>query len=334
MKTLALIGAGGIGRQWADAIKKQKGVRLKVVVDVNIKGAEEIASAFPNCIVSSDWRDVARDKNIDAVVVATPHKWLAPISFGMLQAGKHVLCEKPCGVNPGEVRKNVASAQKKRVIYMPGFNHRFHPSYAEARKIFEKGGIGEATFVRARYGFGGRPGYNKEWRFKKSIAGGGELFDQGVHMIDMSRWFLGDMKDIYGFAENMFWGGDVEDNGFALLRTSQGKVAQIHASWTNWDWVHSFELYGTKGYLIIGGLDKRYHGPEWLVWGRRDKTFARPVEKRFEYPNETKFDSLERELAAFVKATNGKRVDIPNGEDALKTMEIVEKIYRVSHGKH
>ncbi len=328
--TVALVGAGGIGRQWADAIRKTSGVHLGMVVDVNLKGAEEIANTFPACAFSNDWRDAAKDKNIDAFVVGTPHNLLAPISRGALMAKKHVLSEKPCGVNPREVESNVKAARKSKRIYMPGFNHRYHPAYMKAREIFEKGGIGKATFIRARYGFGGRPGYNKEWRFKKSIAGGGELFDQGVHMIDMCRWFLGDFKNIHGFAQNMFWGGDVEDNGFALMRTAKGQVAQIHVSWTNWDWVHSFELYGDKGYLVIDGLDRRYHGPERIVWGRRDKTFARPIEKRFEYPNETKHDSLERELAAFRDAVHGKKNGIPTGDDALGTMKIVEKIYQQS----
>lgn len=325
--TLALIGAGGIGKQWADAIRKTKGVELRLVVDVNMKGAEEIAKNFKDCFVSSDWGDAVRSKNIDALLVATPHKWLAPISYAALTAKKHVLSEKPSGINRKEVERNVKAARKNKLVYMPGFNHRYHAAYLKAREIFGKGGIGTITFIRARYGFGGRPGYNKEWRFKKSIAGGGELFDQGVHMIDMCRWFMGDFKNIYGFAQNMFWGGEVEDNGFALMRTAKGQVAQIHVSWTNWDWVHSFELYGDKGYVLIDGLDRRYHGPERLVWGVRDKTFARPVEKRFEYLNETKFDSLERELAAFREAIAGKRNGIPTGDDALATMKIVEKIY-------
>jgi len=328
--TLALIGAGGIGRQWADAIRKTSGIELRMVVDVNLKGAEEIANTFEDCAVSNDWHDAMEDKKIDAVIVATPHKWLAPISYGALAAKKHVLSEKPCGVNPREVEKNVKAAKKHKRIYMPGFNHRYHPAYMRAREIVNKGGIGTITFIRARYGFGGRPGYNKEWRFKKSIAGGGELFDQGVHMIDMCRWFMGEFKNIHGFAQNMFWGGDVEDNGFALMRTAKGQVAQIHVSWTNWDWVHSFELYGNKGYIVIDGLDRRYHGPERLVWGRRDKTFARPVEDRIEYPNETKHDSLERELAAFRDAIYGKKNGIPTGADALGTMRIVEKIYKAS----
>jgi predicted dehydrogenase len=330
---LALVGAGGIGKQWAEAIRRTRGIKLAAVVDVNLAGAKEIATTFSDCAATSDWHDVTRDASIDAVLVATPHKWLAPISYGALAAKKHVLCEKPCGINLHEVEKNMKIARKNKMVYMPGLNHRYHPAYLKAREIFDRGGIGRAMFIRARYGFGGRPGYNKEWRFKKDIAGGGELFDQGAHMIDMACWFLGDIKDVHGFAEHMFWKGEVEDNGFALLRTRSGQVAQIHVSWSNWDWVHSFEFYGDKGYLIIDGLDKRYHGPERLVWGVRDKTFAHPIEKKFAYPDETKYDSLQRELAAFVGAVQGgvargKKLGIPTGEDAYAAMQIIEKIYR------
>ncbi len=334
---LALIGAGGIGKQWAEAVHKIANIELAVVVDVDVAGAKKIAELFPNCVVTTDWHDVMRDVSINAVLVATPHKWLAPISYGALAAKKHVLCEKPCAINPREVEKNVKIAKKNKLVYMPGLNHRYHPAYMKAREIFDRGGIGTATFIRARYGFGGRPGYNKEWRFKKDIAGGGELFDQGFHMIDMAHWFLGDFKDVRGFVQNMFWKREVEDNVFELLRTRGDQVAQIHVSWSNWDWIHSFELYGDKGYLIIDGLDQRYHGPERLLWGVRDATFAHPVEERFTYPDETKHDSLKRELEAFadavcadVSARRTKRTAVPTGEDALATMQIIEKIYKHS----
>ncbi len=103
-------------------------------------------------------------------------------------------------------------------------------------------------------GSGGRQGYNKEWRFNKKTAGGGELLDQGVHMLDISRWFLGELAEIQGFTPNLYWGGGVEDNAFVTARAKGGAIAQIHASWTNWDWIHCFEIFGTKGYIRIDGF--------------------------------------------------------------------------------
>src|SRR5271157_3677540 len=250
---LALIGAGGIGHLWVQGIKEAKEITLCAVADINEARAIDIAQDVSGCIAVKDWHKILVDKNIDAVLVATPHKWLAPISFAALEARKHVFCEKPSGVTAAEIKKNIVLAKQKNLVYMPGFNHRYHPAYMKAREIFEKGGIGKADFVRGRYGFGGRPGYGKEWRFSRRIAGGGELLDQGMHMIDMARWFLGDFEKVCGFAENFFWGGDVEDNGFLLMRTKTGQVASLHVSWTNWEWVHSFEIFGDKGYLLIDG---------------------------------------------------------------------------------
>ncbi|MDO8728305.1 MAG: Gfo/Idh/MocA family oxidoreductase [bacterium] len=332
---LALIGAGSMGRLWAKAIKETKGVVPRVVIDIDEKSALSISQRFPGCIAVKDWHKILANNDIDAVLVTTPHKWLAPISLAALKAGKHVFCEKPSGVTVAEVTRNIILAKKKNLVYMPGFNHRYHPAYMKAREIFEKGGIGEANFIRARYGFGGRPGYNKEWRFNKEVAGGGELLDQGVHMIDMARWFLGDFEKIYGFAENFFWGGDVEDNGFLLMRTKKGQVASIHVSSTNWEWVHSFEIFGDKGYLLIDGLDQRYNGPEQLTWGKRDKTFARPQDEKYVFEKEQKHDAMRREMENFVRAIHGGapvRKLFPRGEDARAALKLVEKIYKNKHG--
>lgn len=333
--SLALVGAGGIGKIWAEGIREAGNIDLKIIIDVNEENAKEIAKNFPGARIAKDVAEALKDSGIEAVLVATPHKWLAPISYVALDAGKHVFCEKPSGITADEVKKNIDLAAKKNLVYMPGFNHRYHPAYMKAREIFEKDGIGKLDFIRARYGFGGRPGYNKEWRFNKDIAGGGELLDQGMHMIDAARWFLGDFEKIHGFAENFFWGGNVEDNAFLLMRTKDGKVASIHVSWTNWEWVHSFEIYGEKGYLIIEGLDTRYKGPERLIWGRRDHTFARPEEETFTFPDERKHHSFRREIENFAAAIRGDaavRKNFPRGEDAYAVLKVVEKIYETGNG--
>jgi predicted dehydrogenase len=327
---LALIGAGGIGKVWAAGTKKTNVFAVRYVVDVDSKKAEDIAKDFPGCKVVATSDEALADPALDAVIVATPHNSLAKISKAAFEAGKHVLCEKPGGISAQEVAENCALAKEKKLIYMIGLNHRYHPGYMRAKQLLDEGAFGELSFVRARYGFGGRPGYQNEWRFKKEIGGGGELIDQGMHMIDISRWFLGEFVDVRGFSENFFWGGEVEDNGFLLLRTKDHKVSSIHVSWTNWEWVHSFEVFGKEGYAIVEGLDQRYRGPERITIGKRDETFAKPVETIETFQDEKKDDSFARELVAFEKAIRGEAIDIPRGEDIQKALEIVEKIYATS----
>ena len=325
---IALVGAGGIGKIWASAFKKISSVVLRCVIDVNEQSAKDIAAQFDGCVHGTKWEDVVQQNDIDAVVVATPHNLLASVSKGFLEAGKHVLCEKPGAVDVLSLIRNTELAAKKKLVYMIGFNHRFHAAFAEAKRRLVAGEVGEAMFIRARHGFGGRPGYEKEWRLQKAVSGGGELIDQGVHMIDLARWFLGDFADVKGFAEKMYWKSDVEDNGFALLRTNDHKVAQIHVSWTQWDWIHSFEIMCTNGYLLIEGLDGRYRGPEKLVIGKHDPQSGQfPKEETIVYKDEKKEDSFARELAAFSDGVSGKDADIPRGGDAIATLSIVETIY-------
>jgi predicted dehydrogenase len=326
---LVLIGAGGIGKQWASGIKRSDTVELAAVVDADIERAKALATEYGSCPSFTDWTWVAEVPGVDGAIVAVPHNMLAPITKGVLEKGKHVLCEKPAGISAAEVAANIALAKSKKLVYMTGFNHRYHPAFAEAKKRFGAGEIGEIMFIRARHGFGGRPGYEKEWRFSKKIGGGGEFIDQGMHMIDLARWFMGEFVDVKGFAENFFWGGEVEDNGFALLRTKERRVAQIHVSWTQWDWLHSYEIFGTKGYLLVDGLDQRYHGPEKLTIGHADARSGKfPTEEVVTYGEEQKDDSLRREAEDLARAIRGDKVGIARGEDAKAVLEIVEKIYR------
>src|SRR5207237_7906533 len=118
------------------------------------------------------------------------------------------------------------------VLVKVGFNHRFHPAFRKARTLFDAGAIGPLLYIRARYGHGGRLGYEREWRADPRLSGGGELLDQGVHLIDLARWFAGDFTQVTGHVASYFWPIPVADNAFALLTTAGGQAALLHPSWT------------------------------------------------------------------------------------------------------
>lgn len=325
---LALIGAGGIAHKWVKAIAKTKKCALKLVMDVDLNKAGLLAENCKNCNATSKFENVLSRSDIDAVIIAVPNKFSAKISRESLRAGKHVLCEKPGAVNSREVKSVIATAEKHKGVYMVGFNHRFHSAFLQAKKFFDKGEIGQPLFVSARYGFGGRAGYNKEWRFNKKISGGGEVIDQGVHMIDLARLFLGEFSEVKAYTPNLFWGGKIEDNGFILLKTPRSQVASIHVSWTNWKWIHSFEIMGTQGYLRIDGLDQRYNGPERLTLGRRDPVFKKPPqEKTVIFKKEQAEDSFARQLREFLSAITEKRRPVPSGYDAYEVLKVIDEIY-------
>jgi predicted dehydrogenase len=209
-------------------------------------------------------------KDVDVVIVSTINKSLVPISVKALQRGKHVLCEKPPGRNLEETKHLCGVAAQSKSKLKVGFNHRHHPAISKAKELIDPGKMGPLYYLRCFYGHGGRPGYDKEWRAAKELSGGGELLDQGIHVADLFRWFLGELEEVYGNTPTYFWNMDVEDNAFALFRTGKNQIALLHTSWTQWKNRFTFEIFGEAGYLIVEGLGGSY-GTETLRIGRRKK---------------------------------------------------------------
>jgi predicted dehydrogenase len=324
---IALIGAGAMGTRWLEGIHNTKSVRLVAVCDKKKVRAEKAAQNISPCAIHKDFVRIAKRDDIDAAIIVLPHNLLAQASRVFLEHGKHVLCEKPGGVKSKDIQKNIEIARKKRLRYMVGFNHRFHDGFAKAKKFFDKGVIGKPLFIRAKYGFGGRSDYTMEWRLKKEF-GGGELTDQCVHIIDLARWFLGTPRKVCGFAEDLFWKSGVEDNAFVVMKHKGNTLSSLHASWSMWKANHVFEIYGTKGYLVIDGLGKKYKGElggaEKLIVGARTKDYK---EKEKIIKCETNANvSLAKELKEFVSAIRERREPSPSAKDAFEVLKITEKI--------
>src|SRR4051794_40692195 len=186
---LAIVGCGLIGRKRAAALGEH---RLVACADAVPSLADRLAAQHPGCLATSDYRQAIERPDVDAVVVSTTNDVLTTAAIAAVEAGKHVLVEEPSARNAPEVRPLLAAAERQGVVVKVGFNHRFHPSFQKARQIFDDGELGELLYIRARYGHGGRLGYEREWRANPKIAGGGEMLDQGVHLIDLARWFCGD----------------------------------------------------------------------------------------------------------------------------------------------
>jgi predicted dehydrogenase len=264
---------------------------------------------------------------VDAVIVSTTNDSLAPVTLAAIQLGRHVIVEKPAARGSSELLPVVDLASRSHVHVQVGFNHRYHPAFRKARQIYESGALGELMFIRGRYGHGGRLGYEREWRADPKIAGGGELMDQGVHLIDLARWFLGDFVHVTGWSKTFFWDMPVEDNGFLLLRTARDKAAWLQVSCTEWKNMFSFEIYGRLGKLQIDGLGGSY-GVERLSHYRMLPQMGPPETTIWEYPGEDL--SWELELQDFEDAVRGQRTGAPGLNDALATLEVVETIYRTS----
>ena len=320
---VGIIGAGLQGRRRAQALK-EAGDKLVIVADTQVERAKLLAKAM-GCQATDNWESVATRDGIETVVVCTPPHLHESMCTPALKSGKHVLCEKPLAQTTEDAQSMVDSAQENGVKLKCGFNHRHHPGIVQARKWFDGGVIGELSFIRCRYGICGRDGYEKEWRMNADISGGGELMDQGMHVIDLCRWFMGEFNQVLGFTANSFWDtAPVEDNAFALLRTEIGQIASFHVSWTQWKNLFSFELLGKDGYVVVEGLGGSY-GTERAVLGRRVplKPFR---EEATEFRSEDR--SWYEEWKEFTSAIKNNREPLGGGRDGLEALKLAQTIYR------
>jgi predicted dehydrogenase len=318
---VGLIGAGRQGLRRANAIKAA-GDKLVVVADVNLKAAKSIANEM-KCEAVKNWEEVVTRKDIDIIVVTTPNHLHAPISISALQNGKHVLCEKPLARTIREAEGMVDAARANKTKLKCGFNLRHHPAVQQAWTWFDEKRIGELMFLRCCYGICGRTGYDNDWRANPNIAGGGELLDQGIHALDLFRWFAGSFNQVYCSTAKMFWNTQVEDNAFVLLRTAKGQIASLHTSWTQWKNQFTFEIFGKDGYIVVDGLGGSY-GVERAKLGR--KSFTAPFsEEVVEYRKEDV--SWLEEWKEFVKAIKEDRAPLGNGVDGLEALKLVCAAY-------
>lgn len=295
--------------------------------DLQLSRAQKMSAQSPGCEATDSVEAAVASAKVDVVMVATLNSSLAPIALQAARAGKHVLIEKPGAIRVQDIDELEAAARSKGVLVRVGYNHRYHPACLKALEIYGRGELGAMMFVRGRYGQGGRLGYDKEWRADPQLSGGGELIDQGVHLIDLARIFLGDFVTVEGHATTSFWNMPVDDNAFLSLRTAEGQTAWLHASCSEWKNLFSLEIYGRNGKLHWEGLGGSY-GMERLTWHKMLPEMGPPETTIFEYPRGD--ESWKIEMTEFFEDIRLKRTPVPGLKEARAALDVVEKIYRQS----
>jgi predicted dehydrogenase len=324
MLTVGIIGAGLIGQKRAANLA---GAKLVAVTDQVPERAATLGKSA-NAAVIKDWKTLIERKDIDAVIVSTTHDALASCAISALENGKHVLVEKPAGRSSQDLLRLSQTAQRTKMVLRVGFNHRFHPGFQKAKALLDQGAVGPLMYIRARYGHGGRLGYEREWRADPKVSGGGELIDQGIHLIDLCRWLGGEWRLGWGTAKTYFWPMPVEDNGFLYLESlDRRRSAFLHASCTEWKNLFDFEIFGKTGKLEITGLGLSY-GPEELRYYRMKPEMGPPELQTFTFADEDV--SWATEFQAFQDEISGKKTDLGTLEDALFAMDIVSQTYSLS----
>ena len=320
---VAIVGCGLIGRKRAAALGSDD---LLACFDTDPAAAGALAEEHGAEVPAELGPLLSLD--LDVVIVATPHDQLAPIAISALEAGAHVLVEKPAGLGVRDVDAIGAAADSAGRRVKVGFNHRFAPGIERAVTEAHSGRFGEVMFARARYGHGGRLDYEQEWRLRPEISGGGELVDQGMHLIDLFHWLLGPLPLHSTLMRTHFWEAPVEDNViFTLAQPGRSAPwASAHVSWTEWKNMFSLEIYCRTGKLQVDGLARSY-GPQRLTIHAMNPELGPPNTEVVEYPEEDA--SWEREWAHFHGAlmASDDRELLGDIEAARYAWTIVEEAY-------
>lgn len=320
---VGIIGCGLIGGKRAVSLGDLG--KLVACSDINFDRAKSFASKY-DCRPIPEWRDLLRDEQIDVVIISTLHDSLVEISCEAMLAGKNVLIEKPGARNVEEFQKIIETQKITNKFVHIGFNHRYHRAILKARALVDQGAIGELMFIRARYGHGARVGYENEWRAKKELSGGGELIDQGPHLIDLASWFLGDFNEVSGFADTFYWNMEVDDNAFMVLRTLDKKTAFLHVSCTEWKNLFSFEIYGKTGKIEVNGLGGSY-GLERVALYKMLPAMGPPETTVWEYPMADNSWELENN-SFFNKIIKKDNKNITSSlMDTSKVLDVIGRIY-------
>ena len=317
----AVIGCGLIGKKRALALPDY--VELIGCFDEVTSAAESFATEF-NTTNFLSLGELLEIQDLSFVVIATRHDSLHSLAIDALNAGKHVFIEKPGAINHFEFTKVSELARRNNLKVHVGYNHRHHPALKKAYQLSNNGSIGQIMFLRGRYGHGGRLGYEKEWRADKSKSGGGELIDQGTHLIDLSIGFLGELTLDYAATPNYFWPMAVEDNVFMSLKNNSGNIAFLQASCTEWKNMFSVEIYGQSGKIEISGLGRSY-GLETLTFHKMLPEMGPPITETWNFPEPDY--SWAVEMCEFIDdlLTGSNKSD--NLDSSLEVLRVIGEIY-------
>jgi predicted dehydrogenase len=322
---VGLIGCGLVGRKRAAALPE--GAPLVAAFDRDISRAQAVAAAqAPSAAVAASVEALVGRDDIGLVIVATQHCDLPDLAVAALRAGRHVLVEKPGAADVAGARMIASQARTADRIARVGFNHRFHPSMLATRAIIDADPYGPILHIRARYGHGGRLGYEREWRADPLISGGGELIDQGTHLIDLTRFLVGDVSLAFSELRTSFWPMQVEDNAFLAVRSDTGVFAWLHASWTEWKNLFSVEITFQTAKIEITGLGGSY-GTETLTRYEMSPEMGPPACHRQQWsaPDDSWRLELDDVIATIEGSTNALGAGI---DDAVAALSIVDAAYR------
>ena len=323
----AIIGCGVVGKRRKNFITKNKNYELVAVSDICFK---KKFLKKNNISYYKKYLDLLNSENLDSVFITLPNYLASKVTIECIRKKIHVFCEKPPAKNLNELKKVFKTVKKyPKIILKYGFNHRYHSSVQLAKKLINSNKFGKLQNLRCLYGKSKIVTYEKgEWRSKKKFAGGGILLDQGIHVLDLLRFFNGDFYEFKGFISNRYWKYDIEDNAFAIMRDKKGIIASVHSSATQWQHKFRMEITLEKALIELNGIlsGSKSYGRESLnlILRKSSSKGSQKIKKFFFKKDNSWKDEIDEFARTIIKK---KRVITGNINDAIQVMDMVQKIY-------
>ena len=335
---IGLIGTGSIGHWRAMALRRlSERASLVAIADPDSAATDLVIDslgASAHIRTFDDGERLASDPEIDAVILSTPPHLHGSLGLACLESGKHLLCEKPLATTLEDAEALVDASESRGLTLSTGFTLRHTRAARRARHLVDSGRLGEVDHIRSFHGHDGAE-LHATWQRDPKTSGGGTLMDNGIHAIDLARWFLGDTRETQGYGTGRISGErGIEDNGFILLKSTEGRVATVQSSWTEWrGYGYRLEIYCSQGYVRFG------YPPMWLTWatrepGRRSKTRFElfpgyQVAERLRGWQWGLMETLEADLRGWIDSIAGQPSATASGRDGLEAVRIALAIERL-----
>lgn len=325
---VGIAGYGVVGKRREQCIQRHLNMEVVAVCDRNFKDS----GTFENGVkYFQNYKDLLK-LDLDVLIVCMTNDIAPEVTIAGLNKKLHVFCEKPPGRTVEDIMKVIDCERKHGDLkLMYGFNHRYHESVQDALKLIKSGEFGKIVNMKGVYGKSQLITFNQsDWRTTREIAGGGVLLDQGIHMVDLMRLFADqEFTDVHSFISNSYWGYNVEDNAYALMKTDGGIVALLNSSATQWRHRFNLDIALERGTIVLGGIlssSKSYGAEKMIViWANPIHDNGDPKEQITRYNIDPSWD---KELDSFYEwIVNDTPISHGTSNDALSTMKLVYKIY-------
>ncbi|RAO99262.1 hypothetical protein PW5551_04830 [Petrotoga sp. 9PW.55.5.1] len=322
-----LIGAGNVGKVHAKALESIKEAELVTIYSRNKKKSEKLASEF-NCEYSADIKEILERNDIEAVIIALPSALHADVGIAAAKNGKHVVVEKPVDVSLKKTDNLINECKKRNVLLSVIFQRRFSDSSFRLKKAVKKGYFGKINFGAAHTKWYRDQSYyeNSSWRGTWKLDGGGALINQSIHYVDLLRYIVGEIEEVFAYSATRMHDIEVEDILTGTIKYKNGALGFIEANTAAYPGLYSrIDVYGEKGIAVI-------QDEEIKTWKTVSESYEFKEEKKKSSYNSPDIDYFlhQKQLINIVESIQKDEEPAVTGIDGRNTLAVVLALYESS----